>query len=399
MADLPEMPSRIEPCMFGDHVPSKIADLAADLSTAAATIGSRLHPQTVASLADLVRLMNSYYSNLIEGHHTLPKDIERALAGDFDPNEARRNFQIENREHIRLQRLIDQQHAQGELPMPTSTNYLRWLHREFYHDAPESLLWIEGAGRRFHMEPGLFRSEPIHDVQVGRHIPPPSDRVESFMGYFEQQYRLDRLGKSGQIIAMAAAHHRLNYIHPFPDGNGRVSRLMSHAISLRAGIGVSGLWSVSRGLARGLESRQEYKQMMAYADSPRQGDLDGRGNLSLKALADFVEWFLKVCLDQLQFMGGLFELDRLASRYKTYLEQEGLPPEAFYILEHLLLAGEMPRGEAGRRTGLKERSARQVLADLLERGLVASSTPKGPVSLRFPVAAADRLFPRLFAEN
>jgi Fic family protein len=401
MADLLEMPSRIEPCLFDDNVPSKIADLAADLATAAATLGGRLHRQTAASLADLVRLMNSYYSNLIEGHHTLPKDIERALADDLDANEARRNFQIEHRQHIRLQKLIDQQHAQGGLPMPTSADMVRWLHREFYREAPETLMWIEGAGRRFRMEPGAFRSQPIHDVQVGRHVPPPSDRVESFMGHFEKRYRLDRLGRSGQIIAMAAAHHRLNFIHPFPDGNGRVSRLMSHAIGLQAGIGVAGLWSVSRGLARGLESPQEYMQMMAYADSPRQGDLDGRGNLSLKALAEFVEWFLKVCLDQVVFMGGLFELDHLARRYKHYFEQESLQPEAFYIVEHLLLAGEMPRGEASRRTGLKERSAREVLSGLIERGLVASAPakPKGPVSLRFPVAAAERLFPLLFPQN
>lgn len=399
MADLLEMPSRIEPCLFDDNVPSKIADLAAEISTATATLGSRLHRQTAASLADLVRLMNSYYSNLIEGHHTQPKDIERALADDLDPDEARRNFQIENREHIRLQKLIDQQYAQGELPMPTSANTVRWLHREFYREAPESLLWIEGTGRRFRMEPGAFRSEPMHDVQVGRHIPPSSGCVASFMEHFEKRYPLDRLGKSGQITAMAAAHHRLNYIHPFPDGNGRVSRLMSHAIGLQAGIGVSGLWSVSRGLARGLESREEYKQMMAYADSPRQGDLDGRGNLSLKALAEFVEWFLKVCLDQVKFMGGLFELDHLARRYKVYIEQEDLKPEGFYVLEYLLMAGEMPRGEASRKTGLKERSAREVLADLTGCGLIASTTPKGPVSLRFPVAAADRLFPRLFAET
>jgi hypothetical protein len=40
-----------------------------------------------------------------------------------------------------------------------------------------------------------------------------------------------------------------------------------------AGIGAYGLWSVSRGLARGLESRGEYKGMMDYADTPRQSDL------------------------------------------------------------------------------------------------------------------------------
>lgn len=108
------------------------------------------------------------------------------------------------------------------------------------------------------------------------------------MRYFERRYRLAPMGKGGRIIALATAHHRLNYIHPFPDGNGRVSRLMSHAMGLSAGIGAGGLWSVSRGLARGLQSRHEYKQMMDYADSPRQGDLDGRGNLSQKALVEFI---------------------------------------------------------------------------------------------------------------
>ena len=76
------------------------------------------------------------------------------------------------------------------------------------------------------------------------------------------------------------------------DGNGRVSRLMSHAMALKAGIGAHGLWSVSRGLARGLDSRREYKTWMDRADTPRQGDPDGRGNLSRSALVDFTLWFL-----------------------------------------------------------------------------------------------------------
>ena len=210
------------------------------------------------------------------------------------------------------------------------------------------------------MEPGEFRNSREQDVTVGRHIPPSGERVEAFMQYFEQRYRLAPMGKGGRIIALAAAHHRLNYIHPFPDGNGRVSRLMSHAMGLAAGIGAGGLWSVSRGLARGLKSRQEYKQMMDYADSLRQGDLDGRGNLSQKALVEFIHWFLRVCLDQVNFMTGLFEFDHLAGRLKIYMERTSMKPEAFHILERVLLQGDMPRGEAERITGLKERNARMV---------------------------------------
>lgn len=393
-----ETPYRIEPCLL-ENIPIGITDLIANLTTSSERIASRLHPRTAASLAELVRIMNCYYSNLIEGHNTKPRDIERALADDLEQDELRRNFQIEARAHVRLQRTIDRLYAEGRLPEPASTEFLRWLHSEFYRDAPESMLWIDNGDCGFRMEPGVFRSRSEHDVSVGRHIPPRSERVDEFMRYFEQRYRLASKGKGEQIIAMAASHHRLAYIHPFPDGNGRVSRLMSHAMGLTAGIGASGLWSVSRGLARGLESRQDYKNKMDYADTPRQGDLDGRGNLSQKALIEFIHWFLEVCHDQVNFMTGLFEFDRLAKRLKGYVERQGLKPEAFFILERVLIQGEMPRGEAERVTGLKERSARMVLSSLINDGILQSETPKGPVSLHFGSESVEFLFPRLFAEN
>jgi Fic family protein len=262
------------------------------------------------------------------------------------------------------------------------------------------MLRIRGAGREFMMQPGEWRSLAEHDNAVGRHAPPSSARVPDFMQYFAERYNFAHLGKSGRLIAMAAAHHRFNYIHPFPDGNGRVSRLMSHAMAHAAGVGAHGLWSISRGLARGLESRSEYKLMMDQADTPRQGDLDGRGNLSRRSLNEFVLWFLKVALDQVQFMSSLFELDTLSRRLKTYVARtENLKPEATRFLEEALIRGEFERGEIARITGLPERTARRVLADTTATGLLASDTPKGPVSLRFPVDALEILFPRLFPET
>jgi Fic family protein len=58
-------------------------------------LGDALHPKTAANLAELVRVMNTYYSNVIEGHDTRPRDIERALVGELDRDEGRRNRQIE----------------------------------------------------------------------------------------------------------------------------------------------------------------------------------------------------------------------------------------------------------------------------------------------------------------
>jgi Fic family protein len=397
-----ETPYRIEPTRL-EEIPEAISDVIAELSAASAILGAALNPHTAANLADLVRMMNTYYSNLIEGHNTRPRDIERALAGEFDHDEERRNLQLEAAAHVRVQTELDKLSAANHLPEPASRDFIQWLHREFYKDAPGELLRVRGTDREIVMKPGEWRSLAEQDVRVGRHLPPSSDHVARFMEYFERQYRLEPLKKAGRIIAIAAAHHRFNYIHPFPDGNGRVSRLMSHAMAHCAEIGAHGLWSISRGLARGLvgdaEGRREYKRMMDHADMSRQGDLDGRGNLSHRALTEFVLWFLRVCLDQVNFMSGSFELGTLAKRLGVYVTRRELKPEATRLLEEALIRGQFERGEISRITGLPDRSARRILKEITQAGLLASATPKGPVSLRFPVDALEILFPRLFPET
>ena len=149
----------------------------------------------------------------------------------------------------------------------------------------------------------------------------------------------------------------------------------------------------------GTEGTSEYKAMMDLADTPRQGDLDGRGNLSQQALGEFVLWFLQVSLDQVKFMKNLFEIDRLGPRLKTYVERSTLKPEAFRLLEEALIRGEFERGDIARITGLPDRTARRVLAEIIAAGLLDSETPKTAVSLRFPAEAVDVLFPRLFPET
>ena len=288
-----EAPPRIEPDRL-ENTPEAITDVSAELSAASAALGARLHPPTVTNLADVVRAMNCNHGNLIEGHDARPRDIERALTGEFDQAEKRRNLQIEAAAHVRLQEKIDRMAAEHRLPEPASRNFVRWLHSEFYRDAPEAMRYIESGRVRFRMTPGEWRSEPAHDVSVGRHLSPSSHGVEDFMAHFERRYRFEGTGRGTRILVIAAAHHRFNYIKPFPDGNGRVSRLMSHTMAQEAGIGAHGLWSIARGLAQGFESRREYKALMNHADFPRQGDLDGRGNLSHRALIDFTLWFLKV---------------------------------------------------------------------------------------------------------
>ncbi|MCF7971395.1 MAG: Fic family protein [Methylococcaceae bacterium] len=392
-----ESVTRIEPCLFGENIPTKTSDLAIDLVAKSSNLSAWLPPKTAESLSSIVRMMNCYYSNLIEGHNTKLQDIERALNSDFEEDDEKRNLQFEALAHIEVQRKIDQLHINGKLGNPTSIEFILWLHKEFYNNATEEMLTIKSENRSILMEAGSFRSTNEHNVIVGRHIPPGGQHVLDFMRFFEERYN-QAAGASHQIMAIASAHHRLAYIHPFLDGNGRVCRLMSHAMGLKAGIGASGLWSISRGLARGLYSPDEYKMKMSLADMKRQGDYDGRGSLSLRSLVDFTDWFLKLSIDQVEFMTNLFELPHLKKRLANYVKSKELKPESMYILEAVLSNGEIPRGDAVRITGLKERSARTVLSKLTEDGILSSDTPKGAVSLRFNLNSSRLLFPKLFSD-
>lgn len=298
--------SRIEPAIL--ETPGEpVGRVALELAAAAAGLGRGIEPVAARRMRAMMRIIEAHYSNLIEGRELSPDEIGRAVAGNVDEEGPRRSLQLEAIAHERLQAEIDARAAEGRLPAPASPEFILWLHREFYRDAPDEILRIEGAGREFMMEPGAWRSKPEHEVAVGRHLPPSSDRVPDFMAHFAKRYDFSRLDGTQRILAVAAAHHRFSFIHPFPDGNGRISRFMSRAMAYEAGIGGDGLWSISRGLARGFDGRSDYRTMMDHADMTRQGDLDGRGNLSMRALQDYVLWFLKVALAEVTFMSDLLK--------------------------------------------------------------------------------------------
>ena len=276
--------------------------------------------------------------------------------------------------------------------------FLTWVHEAFYAEVPEELRVMrhpDGSARP--VIPGRFRNDPREDVSVGRHVPPSSVRVDAFMRYFEDRFSTAEARSGSRMIAIATAHHRLNFIHPFLDGNGRVSRLMSHAMALRAGIGGSGLWSISRGFARGLGDRGEYMRMMDMADAVRQGSRDGRGNLSQARLTDFCEWTFCVMLDQIRFAKAAFTFQMLERRYRGLLRDLGYDRRAEELVSTVMRFGELRRGEAPLVLSLPERTARVTLSRLVTDGFLKSSTAKGPVRLGFPLEYRERLFPNLFA--
>ncbi len=393
-----ETPARIEPCGIEEAIPVALSDLALEVRAASLELGRGLHADGIAELRTMTQIMNSYYSNLIEGHNTKPADIQRALEGQ-QVAEQDRPLAEEAAAHVKVQAWIDGLAERQELPSPTSVDFIREIHHRFYSLMPSEFRMVEHRGRRMEIVPGAFRSID-QEVTVGRHQPPSADRLDDFMNYFSWRYYGLTRGATGRVLAIAWAHHRLNYIHPFLDGNGRVSRLMSHAMCHHAGIASGGMWSISRGLARGLNDRGEYKLRMDATDSPRRGERDGRGNLSLAALTQFTAWFLTVILDQIQFTTAVFDLKELKPRYLS-LVRDRHPTDARLqrLIEHVLDFGGLARGDAQFVLGVSERAARSDLSKAVAEGYLASATPKGPVRIAFPLAYRERLFPNLFSHE
>jgi Fic family protein len=365
-------------------------------------LGGQLHPLTRHSVADLLRTINTYHSNLIEGHNTRPRDIERALEGQLSASPERRALQLEARAHVEVQRLVDQRlEADPDLRV-TDLEFLLFLHREFYERTPVEWRKVrdaDGARERI-VVPGKLRDAA---VDVGRHLPPPAAALPRFLERFSEAYDPGRLHGLDAVVAIAASHHRLLWIHPFLDGNGRVARLFTDAYLRRAGLGAHGLWTASRGLAR---HRRRYFDALANADAERWNDYDGRGARSQAALTQFCDFFLEICLDQVQFMSGLLELDGLLARIQGYVSRRAtggvgpkLPLEAALLLGEVVLRGELARGEAARVAGTSERTARRVLGALIGEKLLVSASPKGPVRLGLPIHAVGFYFPQLFPED
>ncbi|VCU61213.1 FIG00987904: hypothetical protein [Tritonibacter mobilis] len=384
-----------EPLMVSEGSPQRagLSDLALELAEISAAFRSSLPESIAAALADLVRSMNCYYSNLIEGHNTHPIDIERALEDDYSADPKKRDLQLEAKAHITVQKWIDD----GGLEVsPTAPASIIEMHRRFCELLPEDLLWVEypQTGERVQVVPGELRERY---VEVGRHIAVSPGAVPRFLDRMQAAYA--RAGRIESILAAACAHHRLLWVHPFLDGNGRVARLMSYAM-LRNSLDTRGLWSVARGLAR---READYKAHLQACDGNRRGDRDGRGTLSEAALASFTEFFLRISIDQVEFMGSLMQADRLRDRIMIWAEEEiragSLPPKSDLVLKAILYQGVLQRGEVDSILGASERTSRRITSALLKAGVLRSESTRAPLHLAFPAKYAERWMPGLFPEG
>jgi len=346
------------------------------------------HPATIAALRELVRNMNSYYSNRIEGQSTHPLNIERALHKNFSEKPEVAKLQRIALAHIEAEKELEQRVSAGELPL--TTQFLVTTHAALYSRlSKEDRTTPEGRV----VAPGELRTE---QVAVGRHEPPLWSAIPEFLARLERVYS-QTLSLDDILVYVAAAHHRMAWVHPFLDGNGRAVRLQTHCALFPLS---TGLWSMNRGLAR---NRERYYELLDAADNHRRGDLDGRGNLSEKALWDWCAWFVSLAEDQVNFMTRMLNLEEMKARITALVSfrarfDKRIRIEAVAPLYYLFLAGATPRGEFMQMTGLGERTASSLLSRLIETGLVKSTSRMAPVQLAFALDALQFLLPDLYPE-
>lgn len=276
-----------------------------------------------------------------------------------------------------------------------AVNFVSLIHRGLFRDASEQELHIDGL--KAPMVPGQLRDMAGLNVSVGQHEAPAYQAVRPMLERMQVVY--GRLADPRyRLIATLAYHHRLAWVHPFPDGNGRVVRMVTHLQLLKLGL-ASPLWSLSRGLAR---EHEAYYQHLAQADQHRQGDLDGRGQLSLKALQAFVRFMLRTCIDQMSYMLEALDRDALRARLERavafderFMAAE-IKPQIARALHILITQGAVARNDFKVFMGLGERTAINQLKKLVQLGVVDSPSPKSRLIYPgFPVWFAQLVFPDL----
>jgi Fic family protein len=107
--------------------------------------------------------------------------------------------------------------------LPVSTRLILELHKKLLRFIP--------VARRGHVTPGEFRTSQNfigkqRDITKARFIPPPPPVHIECMSELEKFIHAENYSSFPPLVYLALIHYQFETIHPFPDGNGRVGRLL-----------------------------------------------------------------------------------------------------------------------------------------------------------------------------
>lgn len=197
-----------------------------------------VNPTVLASLRETAKLYTTHYSTMIEGNQLKPNEIKEViqLEGHF-PGRERDEYEVKG--HYAALAQLEQYAAQNH---PITEKVVQTLH---------ALVMSDGRTR---IKPTPYRDGQniIKDGATGTivYIPPESKDVAGLMrnliSWIKENEEL-----SCPIIA-AIAHYQFATIHPYYDGNGRTSRLLTTLILHLGGYDLKGLYSLEEYYAKNL---------------------------------------------------------------------------------------------------------------------------------------------------
>ena len=317
---------RVESLGFRTREATFLRALTDDVVKSSAIEGERLDEQQVRS--SLARRLGID----IDGFVTPNRSVEGIVHITLDAT-------INCSEPLTAERLF-QWHA---ALFPTGRN--EWGHRLRVGD------WRDDSGGRMEIVSGAFGHEKVH------YVAPPADRVDAemsaFLEWFNGSYDIDPLVKA------AIAHLWFVAIHPFGDGNGRITRAIADMTLARGGGGAQRLYSMSAAIER---SRTGYYEALQSITSKEALDI-----------TSWIEWFL----DRLGNAVGdaLLTLDNVMLKndfWQAHAARD-LNPRQAKVLNRLLegnFDGKLTSTKWAKLTNASQDTASRDIADLLARGIL-----------------------------
>lgn len=199
-------------------------------------------------------LLNSLQSARIEGNHTTLSDYFKVKL-DTKPT---RNENIEEIENIEKAIEYINELFDGDKNIKISNFIIKELHSILTNN-----LIAEGSST-----PGAYRQKEVI-IKNSKHEPPMAVKVQEYMDEFIDWVNADAKNFE-QPLKIAIAHHRFTWIHPFDNGNGRMSRLITYFLLRQYGYRMSYLMNLS---AIFCIDREKYFDMLEGADTGEKDKL------------------------------------------------------------------------------------------------------------------------------
>lgn len=219
-------------------------------------------PYIFFQLKDIFQILESLGSSRIEGNNTtLAEFVEKIIENPTKNSKEESIKEIYN---------IDRAIEFIEDNVKQTTNLDRALISEIHKILVEGLTPPpNGEGSNY---PGALR--PINvTIKQSNHKPPDAINVTD---YFEElmEFINQPLKTQYHLLVIALSHHRMAWIHPFDNGNGRLVRLFTYALLIKQGFKVKS-GRIINPTAIFCMNREKYYQMLGLADTgDKQKTLD-----------------------------------------------------------------------------------------------------------------------------